>query len=72
MLMTRPLVADVMLTIGNRLPPWLRAVEERLWLWRRNQRTRKALRHLADDQLGDIGMSPLARDRECEKWFWQV
>ena len=40
--------------------------------WLRRMRTRESLQELDTRQLGDVGLSQAARQRECAKWFWQA
>lgn len=39
--------------------------------WLQRMQTRERLRELDTRQLGDVGLSLAARQRECAKWFWQ-
>lgn len=50
----------------------LRAGMQRIALWRRRARTRRALAGLNARLLDDIGLAPAQARREAAKWFWQA
>ncbi len=42
-----------------------------LFLWSQRRRTRASLRHMTDQMLLDVGISPAEAYAECQKWFWR-
>jgi uncharacterized protein YjiS (DUF1127 family) len=42
-----------------------------LIIWHHRHRTRRHLRNLDRRELVDVGIDPLARQREIAKWFWE-
>ena len=42
-----------------------------LIIWHHRHRTRRHLRSLDRRELADVGIDPLARQREIAKWFWE-
>ncbi len=54
-----------------RVAGFLHALQAKLALWRRHNRTRRQLTMLDARALADLGLSPAQQCAEAGKWFWQ-
>ena len=56
---------------GSSLVTGLQRIATLLWSWRSRSRERRALKHLDDRLLGDVGITRQQVATEIKKWFWQ-